>query len=181
MAFPRTWGASRDEVMAGYPCDALCPRSDEAWFRAVTVRAPAPAVFRWLCQLRAAPYSYDWIDNRGRQSPRQLTDGLERLEVGQTVMTIFELRAFEPGRSLTVVNRSSRGGHRRYGEFWVSYLVVPGVAGACRLVAKLLVTYPPGLVGWLMRGLLPLGDLVMMRRQLLTLKALSERDAAARG
>jgi hypothetical protein len=42
------------------------------------------------------------------------------------------------------------------------------------LLAKLRVGYPRGLAGWLMRIVLPPGDLVMMRRQLLTLKRLAE-------
>ena len=66
--------------------------------------APVETLFRWLCQLRVAPYSYDWLDNRGRRSPRTLTPGLEELEVGQRFMTIFRLAEFEPGRSITVVH-----------------------------------------------------------------------------
>ena len=66
------------------------------------MRAPAEVVYRWLCQLRVAPYSYDWIDNRGRRSPRELTPGLEQLAEGQTVM-IFRLVSFAWGRHLTLV------------------------------------------------------------------------------
>jgi hypothetical protein len=54
-------------------------------------------------------------------------------------------------------------------------------AGSCRLVVKLAVVWPSGFHGVVMRSLLPAGDLVMMRRQLLNLKALAERDAGFGG
>jgi hypothetical protein len=175
----RNWGATAEERSRAFPCDRLGGSPDAAFHRAITVRAEPDLVFRWLCQLRVAPYSYDWIDNFGRRSPPQLTPGAERLELGQTFMTIFELAAFEPGRSLTIVNKASGGGRRVFGDVRVSYVVVPSSSGTCRLVVKLLVRYPRAPVGWLVRAILPVGDLVMMRRQLLTLKRLAERDWAA--
>lgn len=77
---PRLWGARRNETERHYPCDDLSGGPGEAWFRAVTVDAARPSVFRWLCQLKVAPYSYDLLDNLGRRSPRRLTPGAERLE-----------------------------------------------------------------------------------------------------
>jgi hypothetical protein len=91
-----------------FPCDRYLSPFDGAYFRAVAVHAPAPVVFRWLCQLRVAPYSYDWIDNFGRQSPRQLIAGLENLKVGQSVMTIFQLVDFEPNRHVTLLLATER-------------------------------------------------------------------------
>ena len=75
-----TWGVEPAETATAFPCDRLDGGFDADYYRGVTVHAPPSAVYRWLCQLRAAPYSYDWIDNRGRRSPRSGTyrDGDER-------------------------------------------------------------------------------------------------------
>jgi hypothetical protein len=177
MSLGASWGVTQAERSAPFPCDARCATPDAALFRGVTVAAPPPVLFRWLCQLRVAPYSYDWLDNGGRRSPQALTPGLEALAKGQPVMTIFELVDFEPDRSLTVANRVRGGARRLFGEVWVSYVIRPGPGEDCRLLAKLLVRYPRTLAGSVLRRVLPLGDLVMMRRQLLNLKELAERDA----
>jgi hypothetical protein len=136
-------------------------------------------IFRWLCQLRVAPYSYDWIDNRCRRSPRQLIADLDQLQLGQDVMTIFELVDFARDRHITI--RMKRGGSawRLFGNIAGSYCIIAHGPRTCRVLVKLLVRYPPGLHGWVMRTFLPWGDLVMMRRQLLTLKSLAERTALA--
>src|SRR5213594_4371663 len=81
--------------------DRHLPVHEDALYRAVDVEAPPPILFRWLCQLRVAPYSYDWIDNFGRPSPRELLPGLDAVAVGQRVMTFFELVDFERDRHLT--------------------------------------------------------------------------------
>jgi hypothetical protein len=172
-----TWGSTAAERARPFPCDGLVPEPSAALFRAVDVGAPAHLLFRWLCQLRVAPYSYDWLDNLGRRSPRRLMPGLERLAVGQRVMTFFELVAFEPDRHLTVV-ASAPGQQAMGSELAASYVVVPRGERSARLVVKLLVRYPRGPVGWAMRAFLPWGDLVMMRKQLLTLKQLAEAGAA---
>ena len=165
------WGSTPAERAATYPCDGLVARQDGILYRAVDVEAPAAVVFRWLCQLRVAPYSYDWIDNRGRQSPRELIDGLDDLEVGDRVATIFELVAFEPGRSLTIESTTQLFGHVAG-----SYVVTPTGPDRSRLLVKLVFAAPPGPYGWFASRLLPAGDLVMMRKQLLTLKHLAERE-----
>ena len=160
------WGAtSREELDRRLPCDDHVADPDQTLLRAVDVDAPQPHVFRWLCQLRAAPYSYDWLDNRGRRSSRELTPGLERLAAGQRVLTIFTLAEFEPGRSITAVHDG-----RLFGRVAATYLVEPGRDAQSRIFVRLLVRYPADLKGALLSLLLPAGDLVMMRKQLLTLR-----------
>ena len=172
---PRAWGATDAERAANYPCDDLGFAFDEAYFRAVEVRAPVELTFRWLCQLRVAPYSYDWLDNFGRRSPPQLTPGLERLAPGQRAMIIFRIVSFVTNESLTVRLASALGRYAM-GDFAGSYAVTP-VPGGCRLVAKVLVRYPGGTYGRSLRWVMPHADLFMFRKQLNTLRAYAERDA----
>jgi hypothetical protein len=167
------WGTTPEERQHAYPCDALLHDHDSAYFRGVTVAAPPEVAFRWLCQLRVAPYSYDWIDNGGRRSPRQLTPGLEELAVGQPVMRIFDLADFDPGRHLTL--RLRRPG--LFPPMFVSYVVIPSPAQRCRLVVKLVLRFRPGLRDRIVQALAPTLDWIMMRRQLLNLARLAERSA----
>ena len=174
-----TWGVESAETAIAFPCDRLDGGFEAEYYRGVTVHAPPATVYRWLCQLRAAPYSYDWIDNWGRRSPRRLVPGLENLSIGQTVMTIFDLVDFEPDRHVTVRIKPGSSAWRLFGDVAGSYLIVPLNGGACRLLAKLRVRYPRGLKGRLMRAVLPPGDLVMMRRQFLNLKRLAEATSGS--
>jgi len=171
----RTWGSTPAERARAYPCDRWSSDPDDVYFRAIDVAAPPAVVFRWLCQLRAAPYSYDWIDNRGRRSPRQLTPGLERLAIGQRLMSIFGLVEFERDRHLTMVLDRPRAA-RVFGSIALTYEVVAAGRGA-RLLVKMAVRRPAGPFR-LFAPLLPAADLVMMRKQLRTLAQLAERDAA---
>ncbi len=156
------WGATDDEVAAPQPCDALAGAGAHPVDRAISVDAPVGVVYRWLCQLRAAPYSYDLLDNFGRRSPRSLTPGLEQLAAGQRVMTLFRVVSFVRDEHLTI---------RSGGRTVVTYAVRPDGDGT-RLSVRIRFTMPRRLAQPIV-----LGDLVMMRKQLLTLKRLAERDA----
>lgn len=178
----RTWGSTDAERSAHLPCDDVLPDASTTIWRAVDIEAPAAVVHRWLCQLRVAPYSYDWLDNFGRRSPKELTPGLDRLRVGQRFMSIFVLAGFVPGRQITL--RLVRYGWL-FGEVAITYAVAPLAHGHSRLLVKIRWEPPgPRRTRQAIGDAMAVGDLVMMRKQLLTLKALAEgsaNSAAVRG
>ena len=178
MSIAYTWGTTAEERALAYACDRYVAVPRDELFRGVSVNAPAAVVFRWLCQLRAEPYSYDWIDNFGRRSPQQLTPGLEALAIGQRVMTIFELVEFEQDRSITVRIIERSRARRWFGSAAVTYAAVEQPDGSTRLLAKIAFHRSRGPIAAVWRVALAWGDLVMMRRQLLNLKRLSERTAS---
>lgn len=151
------------ETRERFGCDELvADPALEAW-RGVDVDAPAEAVWPWLAQVRAAPYSYDWIDNLGRRSPRRPL-GLPEPVVGEHFTScagrpLGRIVALEPGRELTA---TILGAH-------MSYRIVPVPPARSRLLLKIVMETNP-----LVARVVCLGDLVMARKQLLTLRDLAE-------
>ncbi|WP_163504769.1 hypothetical protein [Fodinicola acaciae] len=171
----RHWGATPDEIARSYFADSALPGSVTLLTRAVTVAAPASLGYRWLCQIAVAPYSYDFIDNWGRRSPHALTPGADDLFVGKRVQ-IFDLVDVQPGHEFT--GRTIPSAERFFGPVALTYAAEPLDSGRCRLIGRLAV----GVAGWVERvraEVLGIGDLVMMRKQLLNLKEYAERDARA--
>ena len=170
----RQWNATAVERIAQYPCDRYVQSPGERFTRAVGVESPPETVFRWLCQLKVALYSYDWIDNPGRRNPRSLTPENDRLEPGQEFL-VFWLVEFEQNRHKTgvVLPRAERV----FGRLAISYVVEPRDTGRCRLVACLSVTAPSSVLESARLTLLAFGDLLTMRKQLNTLKERAGRSA----
>jgi hypothetical protein len=158
------WGVTDDEIARSYPCDGLVAAPSLRAWRGVTVAAPREAVWPWVAQVRLAPYSYDWIDNRGRRSPRELA-GLPEPHAGERFTTVG-------GRALGRIVSVETGQHltgRIMGAF-MSYVLVPADHETTRLLLKVVMR-----TGRLSAVGLSVGDLVMSRRQLLNLKRLAER------
>jgi hypothetical protein len=160
------WGVTDDETLRRYPCDDLVPAPARELWRGVTVAAGPSAVWPWLCQLRLAPYSYDWIDNLGRRSPRELR-GLPDPVVGEP---------FSRSGGRVPLGRGRAVGHEEHLTATImgavmSYVLVPS-GSETRLLLKIVLENNP----WY-AGLLALGDWPMARRQLLNLKALAERTS----
>lgn len=169
---PLAWGATEADLARDYPADTMLSGPVLRLTRAVAVDAPPETTWRWLCQIAVAPYSYDLLDNRGRPSPSVLTPGADDLRVGQLMM-IFRLTDVDPGHHWSGV--TTRAASRLFGEVAVTYAAEPDGDGS-RIVCRMLVGQA-GPFEWVRSRLLAWGDLVMMRKQLLTLRALAERDA----
>ena len=160
------WGVTDAEVARRYPCDDVVPAPVLQAWRGVSVLAPPARVWPWVIQLRLAPYSYDWVDNLGRQSPR----------------TVQALPDPVPGEAFTATAGRAVGtvlsveaGRQYTGEILgavMSYVLVPD-GDVTRLLLKIVMAR-----GRLYAPAVSVGDLVMARRQLLNLKQLAESTAA---
>jgi hypothetical protein len=62
-----SWGATPEETAGRLPGDELLEEADGVATRAITINAPASAVWPWIAQMGPAPrggaYTYDWIEN----------------------------------------------------------------------------------------------------------------------
>jgi hypothetical protein len=158
------WGVSERETVRRYPCDEFVTSPTLRVWRGVRVQAPAEAVWPWVAQVRLAPYSYDWIDNGGRRSPRELA-GLPEPRVGDRFTSIGgravgRIVSVDPGTQLTGTIMGA----------FMSYVLVPQEQDVTRLLLKVVMRT----TRWAALGLC-LGDLIMARRQLLNFKQLAER------
>ncbi|MEP9362435.1 hypothetical protein ABLE68_05675 [Nocardioides sp. CN2-186] len=170
MVLPLTWGVTPAEARRPYAADHLVDGTMLTMTRGIGVSAPQELTWRWLCQIAVAPYSYDWIDNRGRRSPRSLTPGADQLVLGQPMAVVFELVAYDAPHHWTAL--TTERGRQLFGPVAMTYAAEPAGAGT-RIICRLAVAQD-GPVGWTRSRLLAWGDLVMMRKQLRTLKALAE-------
>jgi hypothetical protein len=170
-----TWNVTPEERATRLPCDEHMPGA-VSLDRAISIDAPPSVVFAWLCQLRVAPYSYDLLDNTGRRSPRMRSAELTDLAVGQPFVRIFgltyvfELAAFETNEHITLQPWQGSA-MSRFGNVSNTYSVRHEGNGT-RLHVRVLFDGP-----WLLGQTLALVNLLMMRKQLLVLKKLAERDA----
>ncbi|WP_262285879.1 polyketide cyclase [Micromonospora sp. MA102] len=156
------WGVTDSEILRCYPCDdfVVSPRL-QAW-RGVRVEVPAEVVWPWVAQVRLAPYSYDWIDNLGRRSPRELV-GLPEPQVGERFTTaggreLGRIVSVDPGKQVTATIMGA----------FMSYVLVPQEHTTRLLLKVVMQTTRRVALG------LSVGDLIMARRQLLNLKQLAE-------
>ena len=176
-----TWGATHKEADARLPGDGLLAHPDGVSTRAITIDAPAAAVWPWIAQMGPAPrggaYTYDWIENLlglDMHSLDHVLSEFQHPEVGDAVglgSNRMRLERVEPERVLAW--RSEDGN-------WVWTFVLSERDGATRLISRNRFRLPT------LRariGMLPMepASLVMERKMLLGIKVRAERLARTPG
>jgi hypothetical protein len=103
-------GARPTEVTSAMPSDDLLPRAQYRCTRAITIDAPARAVWPWLVQVgcrRAGFYSNDLLDNLGQPSAREICRS-SRTSMSGSGFLCLRRRRTQP-RSASTASRSIGG------------------------------------------------------------------------
>ena len=167
------WGATQEEVSRPMPGDSLIADASLNTTRAITIRARPEQIWPWLVQMgpgRGGWYSYDRLDNSGRPSAERIVDEWQvTLQPGDSLGVgsgpKFQVMAVEPNRYLVLGPKIS----------WAMALY-PQADGTTRLVERLRAHYYWSNVhGAVFAVFMDVGDFIMMRKMLLTLKERVER------
>jgi hypothetical protein len=173
-----SWGATGSEADARLPGDELLEEADGVATRAITIGAPASAVWPWIAQMGPSPrggaYTYDWIENLlglDMHSTDRLLPEYQHPRVGDVLgygKNRMRLERVEPPRVLAT--RSQDGN-------WVWSFVLEEHDGQTRLISRNRFRLP-SLIAKI--GMVPMepASLVMERKMLHGIKQRAERLAA---
>ena len=159
------------------PGDHLLRPDAPSTTRAITIDASPAAVFPWLLQIgygRGGWYSYDWIDNDGKQSVERIQPALQRLAVGDRIEML-------PGMG-PVVHEIVRNRHIvscDETETWC-LLVEPTTDRRTRLISRWRQDWPKSTGTYVWIALADPGAFVMEQKMLRRIRDLAERNRAAK-
>jgi hypothetical protein len=193
------WGATADEASAPLPGDELVPNAAYVTTRAITVQAPAKAVWPWLVQMgqgRAGLYTYDGLEQIAGlaiRSADRIVPELQQLAVGDTInlspvggpkvalldpgrtLVLYETMDLRTGRSIPSVPPT------RWAMDWTwAFTLRPMRDGATRLLIRTRGEYRPhGLLAPVTTLLLEPVHFIMERGMLLGIKRRAEHTGVA--
>jgi hypothetical protein len=192
-----TWGATSDELACTWPGDELSPSATEVATRAITIAAPATAVWSWIVQLgqdRAGFYSYTWLENLFRcvmPSVEQIVPEWQERTIGDNVWLArpdrYEGNArqkvvlVQPQRVLSLASPSDWGRILRRepseGGNW-TLILLPLDPATTRLVVRSRGPASPSpVVRLFWMAVFQPAHFIMERRMMLRLKFLAEKQA----
>jgi hypothetical protein len=172
-----TWGATAEEAARRLPGDELLEDADVVSTRAITVNAPAAAIWPWLVQMgpgRGGAYTYDWIENLfglDIHSVDVVLREFQHLAVGDVMsdkqgLPAMRVQILDPERLLSW--RSEDG-------TWMWTFALVEEAGGTRLISRNRIRVGGSLGGRLGMLVMEPGSLVMERKMLLGIKQRAER------
>ena len=171
------WGATDAEANARLPGDELLEEADGVATRAITIDAPASAVWPWIAQMGPSPrggaYTYDWIENLlglDMHSADRVLPEYQHPQVGDTLGYGKNRMRFERVEPQRVLATRSEDGN------WVWTFVLDEQDGRTRLISRNRFRLPT-LTAKI--GMVPMepASLVMERKMLRGIKRRAERLA----
>jgi hypothetical protein len=172
------WGATDAEADARLPGDELLENADGVATRAITIDAPASAVWPWIAQMGPSPrggaYTYDWIENLlglDMHSADHVLTEYQHPQVGDTLGYGKNRMRFERVEPPHVLATRSQDGN------WVWSFVLHEREGKTRLISRNRFRLP-SLTAKI--GMIPMepASLVMEQKMLRGIKERAERLAA---
>jgi hypothetical protein len=173
-----TWGATAQEAEARLRGDELLEDADGVATRAITIDAPASAVWPWIAQMGPSPrggaYTYDWIENLlglNMHSANAVLPDYQDPQIGEGFgygANKMSYRIVEPEH---VITTESADGN------WVWSFILDEQNGRTRLISRNRFRLPR------LRdkiGMIPMepGSLVMERKMLYGIKQRAEKLAS---
>jgi len=189
------WGASEEEIAAGYPGDELIESPADQTTMAVTIAAPAEVIWSWLVQIgqdRGGMYSYDGLEQAiglDIHSAETINPAWQHLEPDDRVRLVppgwgplpdgYTLRVslVEPPHTLVLRQGPPQD---PWDGVWTFSIREVG-PGLCRLVSRTRTRRNPGIAQAVLRAATTLGapiTWVMTRKMLLTIKERAEGRAS---
>ena len=176
------WGATAEEAARRIPGDELLEDADIVATRAITIDAPASAVWPWLVQMgpeRGGAYTYDWIENLlglDIHSADRIHPEWQRLEVGD----VQRVRKGGPGMRVELLEPERLLSTRSEDGTWVWTFALDEEFGRTRLLSRNRISlHGASLGGRAGMCVMEPGSLVMERKMLLGIKERAERLAAS--
>lgn len=204
----KRWGATDDEVSRPLPGDDLVPHPMVETTHAITIHAPAAAIWPWLVQMG---YDRGWWYTDARwyrlletalwkakphTSAGRIIQELQRLSVGDAVpdgppgTAFFTVAALEPQRALALYSTThillmapasvrNNAQFGLYGNFSWVFVLDEQAGSVTRLIVRTRASYGPPLFRALTLPLFYPGDFLLARMMLRTIRQRVERNSSS--
>lgn len=144
--------------------------------RSIEIKAEELHIYTWINQLRVAPYSYDFLDNRRKKSPYFIIENLPPLKINAHFLLAFHVYAFENnsfivGRFCEPINAPV---NRYIKGLYIEYRLLKKT-DSCQLWCKVLGFVNRDVSSKMFFLIFSVINKIMMSRQLKTIMKLSEK------